>query len=83
VFKGCNTAGFPMNAKVRVIGPETPTAVRSTDDFGIEIYRNFDVASYTFTNPIVTGAQNIPSTMLTSGLLTNGVFYPLLEYIQI
>lgn len=68
---------------MRVVGPYTPTSVRDTDAFKIDVYRTFEVGAYSFSNHILTAEKIVTASYWKSGAMLKGTLWPTLYYIQI
>lgn len=57
--------------------------MRDTDAFKIDVYREFNLGTYTFTNQILTAEKVVTASYFQSGAMTVGYLQPQLYYIQI
>jgi hypothetical protein len=83
IFKGCSgLTGTGRVPSVKISGPFTPSAQKTTSEFTVEVYKSFSESSYLLSNLIVQGSGTIDGSQFTSGSLTNGVFTGLIPFIQ-
>jgi len=85
ILRGCSLSGnvgTGQKAKVKFNGITTPSAQKTTGDFKIEVYKNFNPTSYALTDLITTIKGNIDSSKFTSGQIGGGIFSGFVNFIQ-
>jgi len=84
VLKGCQepaVVGTGQVAKVKFEKVFTPDAVKTTANFEVSVYKDFNSITYALTDLIISGTGTIPATAFTSGQVLDGVFGGLLDFI--
>lgn len=73
VIKGCQnpaTVGTNKKGMIKFSGVFTPDAAKDTNNFKVEVYKEFDMNNYIFKNLIAFKEGFIPKNMLMNGDIT-------------